>query len=235
MLSLLAVFAALGFGVEWLFRKATQNIRAPSTGFLWRPRTTACVSSPRASPLPSAWLWPSPSAASAPSLRSIGRRSFARWCSGYLRRLARHPHRDRRWPFSAQPRCTSVSASFRWIRRPPGSGAGGCRLRRLVCLRLGDGQPAQHVSASRWRRVSSSLMCLASASSPLRWNPCGGGRSRRTRASKRRHPRRAVSAAARRTHYCRSASCCCGGSGWRGPCRASGSSSSLSHCRSPMA
>src|SRR5258708_37297624 len=49
---LVLAFAVLGFGVEWLFRKATQHTAATSTGFLWRPPTTACGSAPPA------LLWP---------------------------------------------------------------------------------------------------------------------------------------------------------------------------------
>ena len=59
------------------------------------------------------------------------------------------------------------------------------------------------------------------------------GRLRRIGKPKRRHPGGFVSAGAHRTRCCRSASCCCGCSGLWEPCRASGSFWSSLPCRCP--
>jgi hypothetical protein len=90
------------------------------------------------------------------------------------------------------------------------------RVRRLLCLRLGDRSACSAISAFCWRGASSQPTCSASVSSPLDWNRFGAAQLRQTRAPKRRHPKPIISAEAHRTRYCRSASCCCGGFGWRG-------------------
>ena len=76
----LAVLGAFGVGAQWLFRKMTGRVRRRLDGLsLWRPSRIVCVSSPRVSPLLSARLQPSSSAASALSSPSTGIRSVARW------------------------------------------------------------------------------------------------------------------------------------------------------------
>ena len=80
-LLLLAVFVGLGFGLEWLFRKVRQGVRARLDAPLsWIPSAIACALSPSSSPLPSGWWRYSPSAASAPFWLSIGRRCCASCC-----------------------------------------------------------------------------------------------------------------------------------------------------------
>ena len=140
---LVLAFAALGFGVEWLFRKATQKTRQHLAGLpmetvhdrlrLVAARLAFSLRRGRGlrSRQPRPLLGVRLAAAPSPDAARLSRR------------LARHPDRGGRRPFSARPRCRAL----------PHRSDGYCgrsvlvptahRVCRLVCLRLGDAQPAQ--------------------------------------------------------------------------------------------
>ena len=104
------------------FARRRRGSARGSTPTHWRPCTTGSGSSPRVSPLHSACWWPSPLAASAPSSRSIGRRSFAR-CSLAISSPFSSCGSRSSSAISCWRRITSISASFRWTPWPRVSGA----------------------------------------------------------------------------------------------------------------
>ena len=132
------------------------------------------------------------------------------------RRFSCHPDRERRRPFPAGPRTErfriipmDTAAARFWCRRL-------ARVRRLVCLRLGDRRRAEHSRLSRWRHANSSPTRSASVSSRLRWKRFGAGPPRSDESGEAPSPvTRRFGRGAAKTRCCRSASCCCGCSGWR--------------------
>ena len=177
-LLLLAAFVGLGFGVEWLFRRATDKIRrhldehpletvndrlrvvATRFAFACRARGSLC---PRQRRPFLAFDWP-------PLLREM--------LFGYLvvflvtrvaivvGHLLLAPHHER---FRVIP-VETVAAHF-WCRSAR-------RLCRPVRLWLGGGRAAYHSRALRWRAASSLPMSLALGSLPLRSKQFGAARSR---------------------------------------------------------
>gem|GEM_PF-6300608 len=131
VLFLVLVFAGLGLGVEWLFRKATQKTRQRLDGFPMetvndRLRLVAARFAFAFGVVAAFAIGrrPSPSAVSAPSWRSIGRRSLARWYSAISSPCSSPVSRWSSAIFCSPP-MPSASASFQRIRWPLGSGADG--------------------------------------------------------------------------------------------------------------
>jgi hypothetical protein len=121
---LVLVFAALGFGVEWVFRKATQKTRQRLISLPMETVHDRLLFVAARFAFRFVAVVALPSAASAHSSRSIGRRTSAK-CSSAISSPCSSP--VSRWSsanFCSHP-MTSGSASFRRIPWPRGSGADG--------------------------------------------------------------------------------------------------------------